>query len=58
MIIDFGSAIYNKNFLDNANKYNKKVLEGYLVKKSDENKKLYISLANLIKKDKFDVILP
>lgn len=58
MIIDFSSAIYNKNFLDNANKDNKKVLEGYLVKKSDENKKLYISLANLIKKGEFDVILP
>jgi len=57
MIIDFGSAIYNKNFLNNANKDNKKVLEGYLVKKSDENKKLYISLANLIKKGAFDVIL-
>jgi len=57
MIIDFGSAIYNKNFVNNANKDNKKVLEGYLVKKSDENKKLYISLANLIKKGAFDVIL-
>jgi len=57
IIIDMGSAISKKNFLDNANKHNKKVFEkDYLGKKPDENKKLYIALANLIKKGEFDVI--
>jgi serine/threonine protein kinase len=56
MIIDMGFALSKKKFLDNANKDNKKVLEGYLVKKSDENKKLYIALANTIKNGAINVI--
>jgi len=56
IIIDMGLAISKKNFLDNANKSNKKVLEDYLVKKLDENKKLYITLANLINNGAIDVI--
>jgi hypothetical protein len=56
MIIDLGSAISKKNILDKANKNDKKVLEDYVIKNSDENKKLYIGLANLIKNGAIDVI--
>ena len=50
------SAIYNKNILDNANKNDKKVLENFIYKNPDENKKLYIALANSIKNGEIDVI--
>jgi tRNA A-37 threonylcarbamoyl transferase component Bud32 len=56
MIIDLGSAISKKNILDNANKNDKRVLENFIYKNPDENKKLYIALANLIKNGEIDVI--
>jgi len=56
MIIDMGLAKSSKNILNNANKYNKFVVEGF-VAKIEENKKLYIALSNLIKNGVFDVIL-
>ena len=55
-IIDMGLAKSSKNILNNANKYNKFVVEGF-VAKIEENKKLYIALSNLIKNGVFDVIL-
>ena len=55
-IIDMGIAKYNKNILNNANKYNKYIVEGFVAKKPDENKKLYIALANTIKNGAIDVI--
>ena len=56
MIIDLGFAVSKKNILDNANKNNKKVLEGVFITKSEDNKKLYIALANSIKNGEIDVI--
>jgi serine/threonine protein kinase len=58
MIIDMGFAISKKKIIDNANKDNKKVLEGYLIKKSDDNKNLYIALTNSIKKGEIDLNFP
>jgi tRNA A-37 threonylcarbamoyl transferase component Bud32 len=55
IIIDMGLAKYSKNILNNASKYNKFHIEGF-VAKFDENKKLYIALANCIKNGEFDVI--
>ena len=55
-IIDMGSSKYSKNILNNANKYNKYIVEGFVAKKPDENKKLYIALANTIKNGAIDVI--
>ena len=36
-----GIAKYNKNILNNAIIYNKYIVEGFVAKKPDENKKLY-----------------
>jgi tRNA A-37 threonylcarbamoyl transferase component Bud32 len=55
MIIDLGLAKYSKNILNNASKYNKFIVEGF-VSNFDENKKLYIALVNSIKNGEFDVI--
>lgn len=61
MIIDMGLAKSSKNILNNANKYNKFVVEGFVEKKPDENNKLfnklYIAIANSIKKGEIDIIL-
>ena len=61
MIIDMGLAKSSKNILNNANKYNKFVVEGFVEKKPDENNKLfnklYIAIANSVKKGQIDVIL-
>ena len=56
IIIDMGLAKYSKNILNNAIIYNKYIVEGFVAKKPDENKKLYIALANLINKGAFNVI--
>lgn len=60
MIIDMGLAKSSKNILNNANKYNKFFIEGFVEKKPDENNKLfnklYIAIANSIKKGEIDVI--
>jgi serine/threonine protein kinase len=57
IMIDLGLAVYRKDILNNANKFNKKVL----IEKSPttlyENKKLYIALTNCIKKGTIDVYL-
>ena len=56
MIIDMGLSKSSKNIIYNAKKGNKFMLEGFIAKKSDENKKLYIALANTIKNGTIDVI--
>lgn len=57
IMIDLGLAVYRKDILNNANKFNKKVL----IEKSPttlyENKKLYIALTNCIKKGMLDVYM-
>ena len=55
-IIDMGIAKYNKNILNNAIIYNKYIVEGFLEKKPDENKKLYIALAKIVNNGAIDVI--
>ena len=61
MIIDMGLAKSSKNILNNANKFNKFYIEEDLKKKPDENNKLfnklYIAIANSIKKGEIDIIL-
>ena len=56
MIIDLGLAKFSKNILNNAKKVNKFIVEGFMYKNPDENKKLYIALSNLTKNGSFDVI--
>lgn len=56
MIIDLGLAKFSKNILNNAKKFNKIIVDGFIYKNPDENKKLYIALANLTKNGSFDVI--
>jgi len=61
MIIDMGLAKSTKNILNNANKFNKFYIEEDFKKKPDENNKLfnklYIAIANSVKKGEIDVIL-
>ena len=61
MIIDMGLAKSTKNILNNANKFNKFYIEEDFKKKPDENNKLfnklYIAIANSVKKGQIDVIL-
>lgn len=61
MIIDMGLAKSSKNILNNANEYNKFFIKGFVEKKPNENNKLfnklYISIANSVKKGQIDVIL-
>ena len=56
MIIDMGLAKSSKNILNNAKEDNKYRLQDFIAKKSDENKKLYIALANNVNNGAFDVI--
>jgi tRNA A-37 threonylcarbamoyl transferase component Bud32 len=56
IIIDMGLSKSSKNIINNAKKSNKYMLEGFIAKKSDENKKLYIALANTIKNGEIHVI--
>jgi tRNA A-37 threonylcarbamoyl transferase component Bud32 len=56
MIIDMGLSRSNKGIINNAKKANKYMLDDFITKKSDENKKLYIALAKIVKNGAIDVI--
>jgi len=56
MIIDMGLSKSSKNIINNAKKGNKYMLEGFIAKKSEDNKKLYIALSKIINNGTIDVI--
>ena len=56
MIIDMGLSKSSKNILNNAKKGNKNMLEGFIEKKYEDNKKLYIALAKIVNNGVIDVI--
>ena len=56
MIIDMGLSKSSKNIINNAKKGNKNMLEGFIAKKSEDNKKLYIALSKIINNGTIDVI--